>query len=385
MLFTVKFRLRSQNHNKSTNLTPLYCRLTVNGITCPDFFTGVRCNPIKWNHKEQRIIGSSNDILEDNKTLDNIRASLKSIINNLEEGEDVFAVRKKYLEKDLPKPTLVEAFEMFIKNEKECFKGTEKELNEKTIQKWYYSRDHIKSFTGDKFKLRDIKKGFERKYFVHLLQSGKMGNNHAIRNVSYLNSVLDYCVMERFMEENPISLKTFLRDQPKPIVYLSDEQVSVIENIQSVDPHFIECRDIFLFMCYTSLDNNEIQKMDIEQHLDGNCIKITRGKTKHKSLQIIPLLPKTRLLLKKYNNQIPIHPTYRINRYLDVIETVLKLNFNLSTKVGRKTAGMFFLTNRVPIEVVSRILGHKSVVTTQKHYADVLSKVLIINSTKHLM
>ncbi|MDI9878902.1 tyrosine-type recombinase/integrase [Flectobacillus longus] len=303
----------------------------------------------------------------------------------MEEGEDVFAVRKKYLEKDLPKPTLVEAFEMFIKNEKECFKGTEKELNEKTIQKWYYSRDHIKSFIGDKFKLRDIKKGFERKYFVHLLQSGKMGNNHAIRNVSYLNSVLDYCVMERFMEENPISLKTFLRDQPKPIVYLSEEQVSVVENIQSVDPYFNECRDIFLFMCYTSLDNNEIQKMDIEQHLEGNCIKITRGKTKHRSLQIIPLLPKTRLLLEKYNNKIPIHPTYRINRCLDVIETILKLNFNLSTKVGRKTAGMYFLINDVPLAVVSRILGHKSIVTTQKHYADVLDSLLVLKSTKHLM
>ena len=383
MLYSIKFRLRSQNHNPHTNLTPIYVRLTVNGVTASDFFSGVRCKPENWLQKAQTIIGSSEELHEDRKALENVRTTLKSIINSID-IPDAFTVRKMYLEKDVPPPTLVQAFEKYIKDEKESYKGTDKELSEKTIQKWYYSRDHLKSFVGENYQIHEVKKGFEKKYYKHLLSGGKMSNNHAIRNISYLNTVLDYCIDEGFCEENKLSLKSFSRDPSKPILYLSEEQVEAIEKLKFSDKQFQSCVDLFLFSTYTSLDNNELLKLG-KDNFESDCIKITRGKTRNKSLQIIPILPRARKMLEKYDYQLPTQPTYRINRALDVLEKMLSLPFNLTTKIGRKTAGMFFLTNKVPIEVVSRILGHKSIVTTQKHYADIMNKILIINSTKHLM
>ena len=384
MLYSIKFRLRSQNHNSQTNLTPIYCRVSLNGVQSSDFFTGVRCNPKKWNQKAQLITGYSKETQEDNSTLENIRANLKAIINNLKNGETVQTVRDRFLEKDVPPPSLIEAFQLYIKNEKECYNNTPNKLSPKTIEKWYYSLNHLQSFVGKNLALSSVKKGFDTRYFKYLLSTGKMSNNHAVRNVSYLRTVLDYCIMEKWIDDNPIILKGIKRDKPKPIVYLKPNQVEFIEQMKGTGV-LRECLDVFLFSCYTTLDNNEIKRFDASRHIQDNCIMIHRGKTNDKSLQIIPILPKTRLLLEKYKYRLPVVETYTINRQLDFIEKTLGLSYNLTTKIGRKTAGMFFLTNSVPIEIVSRILGHKSIVTTQRHYADILDKDLVINSTKHLM
>lgn len=385
MLFSIKFRLRNQNHNPQTNLTPLYCRLTVNGVICPDIFTGVRCNPQKWSVERQCIVGHSNEVHEDNKTLEKVRTDLKSIINDLDHGEDVHDVRRKYLEKDIPPPTLLEMFQKYITEKKENLNGTKSELDPTTIEKWYYSKKHLEGFVGEKFKIRDVKKGFDYQYYTFLMQMGTMQNDHAIRNINYLNSVLDYAVVCQYIKLNPLTLEGLKKDPPKDIYYLEPEQVEEIENM-SFSGTFLESVDLFLFICYTSLDNNELQFFNYEKHIKGDTIVIMRGKSERfRSKQIIPILPKARTLLEKYNYNLPVHHTHTLNRYLHVIEGYLNLPEKLTTKAGRKTAGMFFLLNGVPLEVVSRILGHKNITTTQRHYADVLSRIYVLEKTKHLI
>ena len=384
MLFSIKFRLRNQNYNPKTNLTPINCRLTINGITAPDFFTGIRCNPKKWDVKRQCITGRSNEVIEDNKSLDNIRTDLKKIINDMKENDTSISIRKRYLEKDIPPPTLTEIFEKYIVEEKESLNGTDNELNPKTIEKWYYSLNHLKRFVGENFKLSNLKKGFENQYYRFLIKGNLMKNDHAVRNVSYLNTVLDYAVQENYLFKNPLTRSLLKKDKPKEISYLKPHIVEKIENLK-LESEFKESIDLFLFICYTSMDNNELRVLDKDKHIFGDTIVIMRGKTKkYSSKQIIPILPKTKSLLEKYNYQLPVHHTYTFNRYLKVIKSMLNIN-ELTTKVGRKTAGMFFLTNSVPIEVVSRIMGHKSVKTTQKYYADILESEIVLDKTKHLM
>lgn len=377
MLFSIKFKLRNQNYNPKTNLTPINVRLSVNGFTCTDFFSGVRCNPQKWNQKLQRIDGTKTETYEDNATLENVRTDLKRIINNLKEGETVHHVRALYLAKNVPAPTLLECFEKYIKEEKE-----KQNLNVKTVEKWYYSLHHLEGFVSKNFRLDEIKKDFGKKYFNYLVEKGTMSVNHALRNVSYFNSVLEFAVDNNFIERKVLAGVGVKKTPPKDIIYLDDSQLLSIENMQT-EGVFMEVVDLFLFICYTSLDNNELRRLNFS-HLQDNVIQINRGKTKQ-SLQIIPILPKARKILEKYNNELPVHQTYTLNRYLKVIKGFLNLPEQLTTKVGRKTAGMFFLLNDVPLEVVSRILGHKSIVTTQTHYANVLDKMLILKKTKHLM
>lgn len=385
MLFSVKFRLRNQNHNPQTNLTPLYCRIIVNGVGCPDIFTGVRCNPQKWNVQRQMITGNSKETLQDNQTLENIRTDLKSIINQIGTGVTAIEVRKRYIEKDIPPPTVLEMFQKYITEKKENLKGTKVALKKETIEKWYYSKSHLESFVTTSYKLSDVKKGFGYKYYSYLMKLGTMQNDHAIRNVNYLCSVLDYAVEEKHLDFNPISLDGLRKDPPKDIIYLKPEIVEQIESM-SFGTVFQQSIDLFLFICYTSLDNNELRNFEPEKHILGNSIVMIRGKSERfQSKQIIPILPKARRMLEKYNYKLPVHFTHTLNRYLDALEHILNLHENLTTKVGRKTAGMFFLLNGVPIEVVSRILGHKSVITTQRHYADIINSLYVMEKTKHLI
>ncbi|MEA5426796.1 phage integrase SAM-like domain-containing protein [Arcicella lustrica] len=385
MLFSIKFRLRTQNHNPTTNLTPIYCRITVNGETAPDIFTGVRCNPNLWSVTKQLITGHSKEVKEDNNSLENIRTDLKNLINFKDENDTAITIRNKYIKKDIPPPTLTQIFERYIVECKEKLNDTEYALEKKTIEKWYYSLDHLKEFVGENRKLSSIKNGFEEDYYTFLIKKGTMKNDHAVRNVSYLKSSLDYAVKLKYLESNPISCEQFRKDPDKDIVYLMPEMLAKIE-VMKCEPIFQESVDLFLFICYTSMDNNELKVFDYKQHIVGDAIIIRRGKSKRfGSKQIIPILPKTRKMLEKYNYKLPIHHTYTLNRYLDVIEKSLGLPYNLTTKVGRKTAGMFFLINDVPIEIVSRILGHKSVKTTQRHYADILNAKTVLDKTKHLM
>lgn len=378
MLFSIRFRLRNQNHNPATNLTPINVRVTVNGIYPTDFFTGVRCNPEKWLMKEQKIKGNSKEVFEDNKTLENVRTDLKELINCLTDNETSYHVKKRYLSKEQPVPFLINAFEKYINGEKRT-----ENLSSKTVEKWVYSQNHLRSFVGEKFGIMDIKKPFGNDYYKFLI-GREMSNNHAIRNLSYLNTVLEYCVENDWIVKNPLIRKRLKKDLSKPIHSLEPHHVEKIERM-NVKGTFKEVLDLFLFTCYTSFDNNEILNIKPE-NIKSDVIEIYRGKGLAKnSLQIVPIIPKARKMLEKYNYQLPIHQTHTINRYLHVIEGLIGIPFKLTTKVGRKTSGTFLLLNSVPLEVVSRILGHKSVKTTQTHYADILTKVLILEKTKHLM
>jgi site-specific recombinase XerD len=97
----------------------------------------------------------------------------------------------------------------------------------------------------------------------------------------------------------------------------------------------------------------------------------------------IPFLPQARMILEKYDGNIPVVSNQKMNDYLKDVAKTVGINKHLTTHVGRKTAGTYLLNHDVPIEVVSKILGHKSVTTTEKIYA-VLLQETILRKTAHL-
>lgn len=377
MLFSIRFKLRNQNYNPQTGLTPLYVRISVNSVFCSDFYSGVRCVAKSWNSKLQMIEGTNRNVLQDNATLENIKADLKTLVNGLCDGETVHTVRERYLEKYVSIPTLLESFDLYIKNVK-----AKQGIKEDALKKWRKSAEHLSSFVKPNFRLDELKKGFSSKYYLHLFHECKLSNNHAVRNVSYLRAVVDYCVDEGLCRANPVSMLGLKRNKAKPIKYLSESDVKILEGLK-LSGITEQCRDLFLFECYTSLDNNEMKRLE-QHHINDRVIKIRRGKVDG-SLQIIPILPNARAILEKYDYKLPVLETYIINRNLKVLHGFISFTDSLTTKVGRKTAGMFFLYNGVPLDVVSRILGHSSVKTTQRHYADILDEFLILKTTKHLL
>ena len=150
-------------------------------------------------------------------------------------------------------------------------------------------------------------------------------------------------------------------------------------------PRLDQIKDIFIFCCYTGLayaDVAKLSKDDVVVGIDGErWIKIKRTKTDTRSN--IPILPTAEAILKKYEEHsdiingeklLPVSSNQKMNAYLKEIAILCGINKNLTTHLARHTfATTITLTNGVPIESVSKMLGHKSLKTTQ-HYAKIIDR-----------
>ena len=144
-------------------------------------------------------------------------------------------------------------------------------------------------------------------------------------------------------------------------------------------------KDIFLFSCYTGLayaDVKKLRRTEIAPGIDGNYwIFTNRQKTDTQSR--IPLLPPAQAIVEKYKDYptcgdsghvLPVLSNQKMNAYLKEIADVCGITKNLTFHIARHTfATTVTLSNGVPIESVSKMLGHRNLKTTQ-HYAKVLDK-----------
>ena len=126
----------------------------------------------------------------------------------------------------------------------------------------------------------------------------------------------------------------------------------------------------------------QLSKDNIVLGIDGDkWINKNRQKTDTNSK--IPLLPTAQYILDKYANHpvcvnedklLPIFSNQKMNAYLKEIATVCGINKELTFHIARHTfATTVTLSNGVPIETVSKMLGHTNLKTTQ-HYAKILDK-----------
>ena len=146
-------------------------------------------------------------------------------------------------------------------------------------------------------------------------------------------------------------------------------------------------RDAFIFSCYTGYAFSEVKKFtqhDIVTGMDG--LKwIYTGRTKTKNKTNVPLLPQALEIIEKYrshpdiingNKLIPLIANCKVNEYLKEIADVCEIRKNLTFHMARHTfATTVTLTNGVPIETVSTMLGHKSLKTTQIYVKVLENKV----------
>ena len=146
-----------------------------------------------------------------------------------------------------------------------------------------------------------------------------------------------------------------------------------------------QVKDIFLFSCFTGLayiDVKKLTKNNINIGIDGErWIFTNRQKTDTKSN--IPLLPMAEQIIAKYKDHpqcinegklLPVLSNQKMNGYLKEVADLCGIQKELTFHIARHTfATTVTLTNGVPIESVSKMLGHKNLRTTQ-HYAKILDR-----------
>jgi site-specific recombinase XerD len=138
-----------------------------------------------------------------------------------------------------------------------------------------------------------------------------------------------------------------------------------------------EIRDVYIFCCFTGygyIDVEALTKEHIYKGLDGSkWVSKARGKTNQR--ESVPLLPIPEEIIAKYRDHpyciikgklLPVNSNQKYNAYLKEIADICGIRINLTTHTARHTfATTITLENDVPLETVSKMLGHKSIKTTQ--------------------
>ena len=167
--------------------------------------------------------------------------------------------------------------------------------------------------------------------------------------------------------------------------YLTEREIQDLMEKELVSDRLELVRDIFIFSCFTGLayiDVKQLSKDNIVLGIDGDKW-INKNRQKTDTSSRIPILPTAQFIIDKYANHpvcvnedklLPIFSNQKMNAYLKEIATVCGINKELTFHIARHSfATTVTLSNGVPIETVSKMLGHTNLKTTQ-HYAKILDK-----------
>jgi integrase len=177
---------------------------------------------------------------------------------------------------------------------------------------------------------------------------------------------------------------------PRPLLTL--EELKKLKNFDFEDSILNETRDIFLFSCFTGFAYNEVKSIE-PQHIseiEGKVwVIIKRKKTGNE--QRVMLLPQAMSIIEKYrhnqadrkNNKIlPVKHNHRYNSSLKKIQEIMGFSVKMTSHLGRHImASTIALSNHMPIETLSKILGHSSLKSTTI-YAKVLDSKIIEDFSK---
>src|SRR5690606_32516778 len=169
--------------------------------------------------------------------------------------------------------------------------------------------------------------------------------------------------------------------------YLSERELELLEGTEFKSERLQRVKDCFVFSCYTGLsyvDVKELTEDNIVQGIDGRYWIYTKREKTDERVKV-PLLPQALEIIEKYRKMqemdfmdglLPVSSNQKTNKYLKEITGLCNIHKNITFHVARHTfATTVMLSNGVPIETVSKLLGHAKLTTTQLYARVVETKI----------
>lgn len=379
-----------KSKTKSNLRVPIYLRITVNGKRA-EFSTGKDVEISKWSSAQNRLKGNSEEARAINKYLDILQSNVLILENKLALSRESFAaidIKNLLTGANTTERYLIPIFE---EHNSKIEKLLGKEYAPATLKNFKTCLAHLKEFLWKFHKKSDIdiqklEPSFLNDFDFFLRTKPNINNNSAVKHTKNLSKILKLCYQNNWIEKD---LVIFYKGkfQEVNVNFLTEKEIKTIKNKDFIGSGLNIVRDIFIFSCYTGLAYIDIFNLTKEQitiDVDRNFwIMTNRQKTGTNSN--IPLLPIAEEIIRKYENHplvsnsgklLPVYSNQKVNEYLKTIADNCNINKKLTFHCARHTfATTITLSNNVPIESVSKMLGHKSIKTTQ-HYAKILdSKV----------
>ena len=365
---------------------PIYIRITVDGGRA-GIASGKWIEPERWNPNSGRVRGNSEEAKAINEFLRKSWAKITSQFDKFTEHEKLVTatlMKKAFLGKLEQKKPLVELFENHNKR-LETLVGNQYASG--TYKRYKVSLNHLKSFLEKQYNISDISLTeldfkFITDYEYYLHNDKGCGTNAALKHIQNLRKIVNNAVDNDWLAKDPFSRFKRAREQTKR-GFLTESELEKIYDKGIDIARVAQVRDIFVFACYTGLSYSDVAKLtpdNIVKGIDGHdWISIDRTKTDEKSS--IPLMDPALKTINKYKNHpeannkglvFPVISNQKTNLYLKELAEICGIKKRLSFHLARHTfATTVTLNNHVSIESVSKMLGHKSIKTTEI-YAKIL-------------
>ncbi|MBI5538933.1 MAG: site-specific integrase [Bacteroidia bacterium] len=345
--------------------------------------------PELWSFVKSCNLNKSKEITETIKYIEYVRRLFNDYVVEMhEKDKDITAIglRNAYLGINTDDKTIVPIFKDHNESVKKLIG---KDFAKATSQRYETCLLHLKNYIKQKYNeedifLKKINPDFISGFELYLKTTRNCNHNTTVKYIRNFKKIIRICFLNGWITKDPFaSIKHSLKKVDKD--FLTEEELFKIMNKKFTIERLEFVRDVFLFGCFTGLAYSDLFKLTSKNLVKDEEDKmwIHTRRTKTGTICHVPLLPIALLILDKYKSNpkcaildklLPVYSNQKINAYLKEIGDLCEINKNLSSHMGRHTfATTVTLNNDVPIESVSKMLGHSSIRMTQV-YARLLDK-----------
>jgi len=372
--FKVLFYLKKGSEKRNGEVM-IMARVTVDGKIC-QFSTKQSILPDNWSVKAGKATGKAAGQI--NKLLDDIKASLNHIYHEQQRRDNNVTaekVKNEFLGHSENHETLLNLFEKH-NNDVKSLIGISKSAS--TFQKYEVTRKHLETFIRRKYNLSDIALKeinlmFITDFEVYLKTVGKCNPNTTAKFMQFFKRIILIARNNGIIVGDPFA-NYKIRLQRVDRGYLTEDEITKILKLKLVSDRLEHVRDLFIFSCFCGLayiDVAGLRKEHIRKSFDGNLWIMTK-RVKTGTDVNVPLLDIPKMILDKYEDKLPhgkilpVISNQKLNSYLKEIADLCGIRKNLTFHTARHTfATTTTLGKGVPIETVSKMLGHTNIETTQ--------------------
>ncbi|WP_420322187.1 site-specific integrase [Flagellimonas sp.] len=387
--FSILFYLKKRP-DKNSGLGAIYLRITVDSKRA-EVSVYRKVKVLEWSPEGGMMKGSHPNAVEMNKYLDEIRHKVYGIHSWLIKKDKTITAKKikeLYMGKKKIEKTLIT---LYKEHNDKILELVGREYSKGRYYQHNRTMRHLEKFIKKEYNKEDIpiKKvdlAFIRRFEHYLKVSNAGGKNTVTKYVTNFKKIIRIAFANSWIKKDPFyHWKATWKPVEREV--LTEMELKILMEREFDSPKLNHVRDVFLFCCFTGLSYIDVQRLtadDIVIDMNGQrWIKIKRKKTDTKSS--VPLLPAAQQILDKYREfhvqspigqLLPVMSNQKLNEYLKQIAGLCCVNKRITFHLSRHTfATTVTLANGVPIESVSKMLGHSCLKTTQI-YAKVVDRKL---------
>ena len=393
--FKVLFYLK-RNKKKTQSAVPLMGRITVNG-TISQFSAKLTVPERLWEVRGGRAKGRSLEADRINRYLDNIRIQIGKHYQSICDRDGYVSadkVKNAYLGFSKRYKLLLELCDEFCKEYKNRI-DVDRTIH--SLFRYQTLRRDLSLFICQDYKVKDIPlveldQSFAEKFAAYLKHVRGLADTTISVEIKSLKHIVKKAFNDGQMEKNPFAYYYYFADQPE-IEYLTEEEINKLIIGKVKQQRQDRTRDMFLFCCFTGLSYADLAKLSYEElkQTPNGAWWISSIRQKTKVPFTVKLLPVAKAILEKYripanrfNRLFPENPgkvfpvasLKSSDASLKHIARQCGIAKNLKFHTARHTfATTVSLMNGIPLETVSKMLGHKYTTTTQI-YAKVTNQMI---------